>query len=118
MTVTSRRAAPAGSPARRLLAAVLGCEAIVIALAIPVAVAVLDVPGATAGDARKGARRAWVPEARGFADVPVFDRYRLAAGVTLSGPAIVEERESTVVLGAGTWARVDEWGNLVADVGR
>ncbi|MEU5992877.1 DUF4233 domain-containing protein [Spirillospora sp. NPDC047418] len=39
----------ADNPARRLFATVLACEAIVIALAIPVAVAVLDVDGATAG---------------------------------------------------------------------
>ncbi|MFD0687551.1 DUF4233 domain-containing protein [Actinomadura fibrosa] len=37
------------NPARRLLATVLACEAIVIALAIPVAITVLDVDGATAG---------------------------------------------------------------------
>ncbi|WP_433335459.1 DUF4233 domain-containing protein [Spirillospora sp. CA-294931] len=37
------------SAARRLLATVLACEAIVIALAIPVAVTVLDVDGALAG---------------------------------------------------------------------
>lgn len=74
--------------------------------------------GATGDAARKGARRAWVPERRAFEDVPVLDRYALAAGVTLTGPAIVEERESTAVIGAGGWARVDEWGNLVADVPR
>lgn len=34
---------------RRLLATVLTCEAIVIALAIPVAISVLDVDGRTAG---------------------------------------------------------------------
>ncbi|NKZ06768.1 DUF4233 domain-containing protein [Actinomadura latina] len=39
----------ADNPARRLLATVLACEAIVIALAIPVAVSVLEVDGATAG---------------------------------------------------------------------
>ncbi|MEV4673980.1 MULTISPECIES: DUF4233 domain-containing protein [Actinomadura] len=39
----------ADNPARRLFATVLACEAIVIALAIPVAVAVLDVDGAVAG---------------------------------------------------------------------
>jgi N-methylhydantoinase A len=75
-------------------------------------------PGASADTARKGGRRAWVPEQRVFAEVPVFDRYALAAGVALAGPAILEERESTVLLGAGAWARVDEWGNLVADVAR
>ncbi|GAA4384292.1 hypothetical protein GCM10023088_52440 [Actinomadura verrucosospora] len=47
MTGMSARTAP--NPARRLFATVLACEAIVIALAIPVAVTVLDVDGATAG---------------------------------------------------------------------
>ncbi|MFI0374162.1 DUF4233 domain-containing protein [Actinomadura sp. 1N219] len=42
-------ASAAANPVRRLFATVLACEAIVIALAIPVAVAVLDVDGATAG---------------------------------------------------------------------
>ena len=32
-------------------------------------------------------------------DVPVYDRYRLGPGATFDGPAIVEERESTVVVG-------------------
>lgn len=39
----------AANPVRRLFATVLGCEAVVIALAIPVAVSVMDVDGATAG---------------------------------------------------------------------
>ncbi|MGH3242782.1 MAG: DUF4233 domain-containing protein [Spirillospora sp.] len=47
MTSVSGGTAP--NPARRLLAAVLGSEAIVIALAIPVAVTVQDVGAATAG---------------------------------------------------------------------
>ncbi|WP_242614688.1 DUF4233 domain-containing protein [Actinomadura roseirufa] len=47
--MTAVRARRAPNPARRLLATVLACEAIVIALAIPVAVAVLKVDGGTAG---------------------------------------------------------------------
>lgn len=46
--MTAMSAGSAG-PARRLLATVLACEAIVIGLAIPVAVAVLKVDGRTAG---------------------------------------------------------------------
>ena len=49
MTAERGRLRPAANPVRRLLAAVLACEAVVIALAIPVAVAVLDVGAATAG---------------------------------------------------------------------
>ncbi|WP_396450394.1 DUF4233 domain-containing protein [Actinomadura sp.] len=49
MSTRAAEGGAAGNPARRLFAMVLACEAIVIALAIPVAVAVLDVDGATAG---------------------------------------------------------------------
>ena len=76
-------------------------------------------PGAAAAGAAaavKGKRPAYLPEAGGFVDVPVYDRYRLAPGHAFEGPAIVEERESTVVLGPGASARVDAWLNLVVDL--
>jgi N-methylhydantoinase A len=62
---------------------------------------------------RKAVRRAYFPEARGYVDCPVYDRYRLWAGLALTGPAIVEERESTTVLPPGVRATVDEHANLV-----
>jgi len=64
---------------------------------------------------RKGTRRAYFPEARGYTDTPVYDRYELAAGTSLTGPAIVEERESTTVLPPGVTATVDEYANLIAE---
>ena len=64
----------------------------------------------------KGRRRAYFPEAGGWVDCPVYDRYSLAAGLTLAGPAIVEERESTSVLPPGTVATVDEYASLVVEV--
>ena len=57
-------------------------------------------------------------EAGGFVDCPVYDRYALAAGTKLTGPAIVEERESTTVLPPGVTATVDECANLVAELPR
>jgi N-methylhydantoinase A len=72
---------------------------------------------ARAGDrARKGMRPAYFPEARGYAATPVYDRYALAPGASLSGPAIVEERESTTVLPPGVTATVDEYANLLAEI--
>jgi N-methylhydantoinase A len=68
--------------------------------------------------ARKGTRRAFVAERRDYAEVPVYDRYALAPGSTLAGPAIVEERESTVVIGEGAGLRVDPIGTLVVDLPR
>jgi len=52
------------------------------------------------------------PEWREYRESPVYDRYKLAPGATFVGPAIVEERESTVVIGPGGRARVDELRNL------
>ena len=69
-----------------------------------------------AGEALKSRRKAYMPEFEGFAEVPVYDRYRLAPGDAFAGPAIVEERESTVVLGADARARVDDALNLIADL--
>jgi N-methylhydantoinase A len=45
----------------------------------------------------------------------VYDRSELAAGTSLTGPAIIEERESTTVLPPGVTARVDEYANLIAE---
>jgi N-methylhydantoinase A len=64
---------------------------------------------------RTGSRRAYFPEAGGYIDCPVYDRYALAAGLGLTGPAIVEERESTTVLPPGISAVVDACGNLLAE---
>ena len=42
--------------------------------------------------------------------------YALAAGTAIEGPALVEERESTCVSGPGETARVDDAGNLIAEL--
>ena len=50
--------------------------------------------------------------ARDFIPFTVYDRYKLSPGETFSGPAIVEERESTVIVGEEAEVRVDEFGSL------
>jgi N-methylhydantoinase A len=65
--------------------------------------------------ARKGARPAYIPEAGGFVECPVYDRYGLGVGAVVRGPAIVEERETTVVLLPRDRATVDVHGNLLID---
>jgi N-methylhydantoinase A len=58
-----------------------------------------------------------VPPGPGYVECPVYDRYRLAPGATLVGPAIVEEREATIVLWPDDRARVDEYRNLLVTLG-
>ncbi|MBI3327888.1 MAG: hydantoinase/oxoprolinase family protein, partial [Nitrospinae bacterium] len=65
------------------------------------------------GSAPKGARPAYFPEAGAFIACPVYNRYRLAVGQRFAGPAIVEERESTAVLGPRAHVEVDRFLNLV-----
>ena len=60
----------------------------------------------------KSVRPAWSPIAHQFVPHTVYDRYRLFAGAAFDGPAIVEERESTTVVGADASVRVDEHGFL------
>ncbi len=64
-------------------------------------------------DARKGERPIYFPETGGFVPCPVYDRYALAPDAVVDGPAVVEERESTIVLIPGSQARVDALGNLL-----
>lgn len=63
--------------------------------------------------ARKGARPIFDGEKGEFVEAGVYDRYRLRVGDRLSGPAIVEERESTLVVPSGATLEVDDYGNLL-----
>ena len=70
-------------------------------------------PGAGARGALKGTRRAYFPDADGWVETAVYDRYRLGVGDELAGPAVVEEEGSTLVVGPGATARVSASGNIV-----
>jgi N-methylhydantoinase A len=47
-------------------------------------------------------------------EVPVYDRAALAIGQRLAGPAIIEERETTLVILRGWTASVDAGGAVIA----
>ena len=69
--------------------------------------------GAREKGALKGRRRAWVPGRGAFADVPVHDRYAMAPGTVVEGPAIIEEREATTIVPDACTLTVDTGRNLV-----
>jgi N-methylhydantoinase A len=72
--------------------------------------------GVAVGPARKGSRPVWSEERRAFVEAGVWDRYRLAPGARVAGPAVVEERESSAVIGVGGTGVIDGHGNLVVEV--
>jgi N-methylhydantoinase A len=81
--------------------------------AMPAAMMVARTEG---GTAVKHHRSAYFEEAGGFVQAPVYDRYALAPGDQFTGPAIVEERESTAVIGPGAGCRVDDGLALIVDM--
>jgi N-methylhydantoinase A len=78
----------------------------------------LPKDGSNRGDPRKGSRAAFFPERGGFVEIPVYDRYACRPGMEFHGPAIIEERESTLVMGAHGSARVDERLNMIVEFTR
>ena len=60
----------------------------------------------------KGIRQAYFPETGGFTETLVYDRYALAPGKWIEGPAIIEEWEASTVISPGDTVTVDEHGNL------
>jgi N-methylhydantoinase A len=78
---------------------------------------IVGASAAEGGDidaAQKGVRQAFFGD--GYVDCAVYDRYRLPVGAEIEGPAMVEERESTCVIGPGDRAVVDRHLNLVAEL--
>lgn len=71
--------------------------------------------GASADSARalKGSRVAFEPETESFQEIPVYDRYALTPGFSATGPAIIEENESTIVVGRGALIGVDAFSNVI-----
>jgi len=63
--------------------------------------------------ANKGSRQVYYPDVENFLEVPVYDHYKLKPDVVFSGPAIIEQRESTTVIGSGDRVRVDPYLNLI-----
>lgn len=75
-----------------------------------------DRRSASSGPADKGCRDVYFPEFKERHSCRVYDRYRLQPGFSCDGPAVIEERESTIVVGPGGRVTVDELGNVDVSV--
>jgi N-methylhydantoinase A len=75
-----------------------------------------EIGKGTLDAAVKGTREAYSGIARAFIPYTVYDRYRLFPGASFHGPAIIEERESTVIVGEDASISVDEYGFLWIDL--
>jgi N-methylhydantoinase A/oxoprolinase/acetone carboxylase beta subunit len=64
----------------------------------------------------KGKRPAYSPVARNFIPFTVYDRYKLFPTAKFRGPAIIEEKESTVIVGEDASVSMDDFGFLWIDI--
>lgn len=68
--------------------------------------------------ALKGKRKVFFDEGKGYVEADVYDRYALAPGSTVKGPAVFEENESTFVVGPGSEVRVLEDRTILVEMPR
>jgi len=64
----------------------------------------------------KGQRKAYSPIAKDFILHTVYNRYKLPATATFRGPAIIEEKESTLIVGEDALVSADDFGFLWIDL--
>jgi N-methylhydantoinase A len=78
----------------------------------------LDIarPAATSDAPPKASRKIYVSAQAGMESASVYERTDLRIGQEIAGPAIVEERESTTVIGPGDRLSVNAFGCLVVDL--
>jgi N-methylhydantoinase A len=76
----------------------------------------LENRGGLLADAVKGRRPAYSATARDFITHTVYDRYKLFPAATFRGPAIIEEKESTLIVGEEARVSTDEFGFLWIDL--
>jgi len=62
--------------------------------------------------APKTKRPVWFDENDDAVDTPIYERDDLPAGVTVDGPAIIEQVDSTTVVPPGVKAEIDPWLNI------
>ncbi len=82
----------------------------------PFSISKLKNRGSRLQDCIKGERPAFSVIQRQYIPFTVYDRSKLFADAAFSGPAIIEERESTIVIGEDAKARVDEYGFVWIDI--
>jgi N-methylhydantoinase A/oxoprolinase/acetone carboxylase beta subunit len=78
----------------------------------------MDKKAGAIEDAVKGRRQAYSGIAKDFIPYTVYDRYKLFPDAEFDGPAIIEERESTVIVGEDASVSVDDFGFLWIDLPR
>jgi N-methylhydantoinase A len=75
-----------------------------------------EIESGSVEDAHLGTREVYFEDAGGFVETDLYQREQLGAGATFSGPAIVEQMDSTVVVPPEASVEVEQTGNLIIEI--
>ena len=75
----------------------------------------LELPRHATDNALKGTRPVFFPDEGRTLPTRVWDRYALEPGVSIDGPAVFEENESTFIVGPNATARLLPDGSILAE---
>jgi N-methylhydantoinase A len=64
----------------------------------------------------RSTRRVFFERAGGFVDTPVYRRADLPAGTTLTGPAVIEQLDTTTIIPTRVKASIDDYLNIILDM--
>jgi len=88
-----------------------------VRLTAPMQIIVDDIEKSDKATTReKAIREIYIPELGGLTNATVFDRSHMAIGEEFHGPAVVEEAESTAVIGPDGRFHLSKAGNLIIDL--
>jgi N-methylhydantoinase A len=73
----------------------------------------LDLNPTPLDEVRKGARRVYIPMLQEWQTIPTYDGGKFTPGTECSGPAIIDENDTTIFAPPGTHVTRDGLGNYV-----
>jgi N-methylhydantoinase A len=76
----------------------------------------IEPPAGPLDAARSGSRPVYCGRRHGWLETPVYDRDRLGSGARVLGPAVLEQLDSTTVLGPGQTGVVEPHGHFIVEL--
>lgn len=74
------------------------------------------IPTENVSKALKGTRKVYLSGEKEPIDCPVYSRYLIQPNDSFDGPAIIEEAESTFVIGKNSKVKMDNYRNIIVDL--
>ena len=86
------------------------------------AIGLMDAPALHEVDARSNGgpiehRPVWFDESQAYVDTAIYERGTLGPGSAFTGPAVIEQMDTTTVVHPGQRVKVDNYGNLMISTG-